>query len=113
MHELSIAMNIVEIAEEQTLSAGGHKVSHMELEVGQLSGVVYDALDFAMEEAIKDSVLESAKIDIIKTAGRARCLQCHTEFELEEVFTPCPACASFENEIISGEELKVLRLTIE
>ena len=64
MHELSIAINIVEIATEEAKKANVSSVLEIELEVGTLSGIVIDALEFAMDEAIKNSVLQNAKIKI-------------------------------------------------
>ena len=113
MHELSIAMSIVEIAEENINQANLSKVTEIELDVGELSGVVFDALEFAMVEAVKDTVLQNAVRKINRIPGKARCNECGFEFELEDIYTPCPKCASFENEIINGKELKVKTLIAE
>ena len=64
MHELSIAANIVEIAEEFAFTHKATKIDKIELVVGKLSGVVSDSLEFAMEFAVKDTVLEHAEIVI-------------------------------------------------
>jgi len=113
MHELSIAMNIVEIAEEESKKAGAVKVNEIELEIGKMSGIVIEALDFALMEAKKNSVLSNAKITINNIPAKAKCLDCDHEFDVEELFTPCPKCNSFKNEIIQGKELKVKRLIAE
>lgn len=113
MHELSIAMSIVEIAEENINQANLSKVTEIELDVGELSGVVFDALEFAMVEAVKDTVLQNAVRKINRIPGKARCNECGFEFELEDIYTPCPKCASFDNEIIKGKELKVKSLIAE
>ncbi len=110
MHELSIAMNIVEIAEEESKKAGTSTVSEIELEIGTMAGVVIEALDFALAEAKKNSVLSNAKFIINNIHAKARCLDCNHEFDVEELFTPCPKCNSFRNEVIQGKELKVKRL---
>jgi hydrogenase nickel incorporation protein HypA/HybF len=107
MHELSIAMSIVEIAEENAAMAGVKSVSEIQIEVGNLSGVVDEALEFALEEAVKNTILKNAKRIVIKTPGKAKCLECNHEFDVDDVFTPCPKCSSFNNEIISGQELRV------
>jgi hydrogenase nickel incorporation protein HypA/HybF len=61
MHELSIAMSIVEIAEDNAAMAGVKSVSEIQIEVGNLSGVVDEALEFALEEAVKNTILRNAK----------------------------------------------------
>jgi hydrogenase nickel incorporation protein HypA/HybF len=107
MHELSIAMSIVDIAEENAAASGVKSVSEIQIEVGDISGVVHEALEFAMEEAVKNTVLQNAKRVVITIPGKAKCLECKHEFEIGDVFTPCPQCSSFNNEIISGQELRV------
>ncbi len=113
MHELSIAMSIVEIAEENVQQSKLSKVTEIELDVGELSGVVFDALEFAMVEAVKDTVLKDAVRKINRIPGKAKCKECGCVFEVEDIYTPCPECASFENEVINGKELKVKSLIAE
>ena len=64
MHELSLAVNIVEIAEENAQSAGVQKFDEIVLEIGTLSGVVIEALEMAMDSAFKNSVLEHAVLNV-------------------------------------------------
>lgn len=107
MHELSIAMSIVEIAEENAAISGMKTINEIQIEVGTLSGVVHEALEFAMEEAVKNTVLQNAKRIVINIPGKAKCNDCECEFDLLDIYTPCPKCSSFNNEIIRGQELKV------
>lgn len=111
MHELSIAMSIVEIAEENAACSGVKTINEIQIEVGVLSGVVHEALEFAMEEAVKNTVLQNAKRVVINIPGKAKCNECKFEFELNDIYTPCPKCSSFNNEIISGQELRVKSMT--
>lgn len=60
MHELSIVLSIVDIAEQQVALNDAQSVEEIELEIGQLAGVEWDALDFAWEAATKHTVLEKA-----------------------------------------------------
>jgi hydrogenase nickel incorporation protein HypA/HybF len=107
MHELSIAMSIVEIAEDNAKESKVNSISEIQLEIGELSGVVLEALEFAMEEAVKNTILKNAKRSITIIPGKVKCLQCMHEFEVDDIFTPCPVCTSFENEVIAGKELRV------
>lgn len=113
MHELSIAMSIVDIAEEKAKQSNANKVSEIELEVGNLSGVIYEALEFAMEEAVKNTLLNNAKCSIIKISGKARCNNCENEFGLDDFYAFCPNCNEFDFEIIQGKELRVKSIIIE
>lgn len=113
MHEFSIAVNIVDIAIEHAQKAKAIKVNELEMEIGELSGVVYDAMETAMESAIKGTILEHAEIQIIKILGIAKCTSCHQEFALDNLFDPCPICGTFSPELISGKELRIKSINID
>lgn len=113
MHELSIALRIVDIAEEEVQKAGAEKVTDLDLEVGKLSGVIIEALDFAMTEAVRNSVLENASIHILEIEPKARCNNCNAEFEISELYDICPHCQSANLEILHGQELRVKSLKVE
>jgi hydrogenase nickel incorporation protein HypA/HybF len=112
MHELSIAMGIVRIAENEIAKAKVKKVTKIELEIGVLSGVELDSLNFVWELAIKDSVLESAEKEITVVAGKGKCLDCDTEFDMELIYDACPKCNSYFKDILQGKELKVKSLEV-
>jgi hydrogenase nickel incorporation protein HypA/HybF len=112
MHELSIAMSIVKIAEDETAKVKADKVSKIELEIGALSGIELDSLNFVWEMAVKDSVLENAEKKIIIIHGKGKCVDCDTEFEMENIYDCCPKCNSNFKGILQGKELKVKSLEI-
>jgi len=113
MHEFSIAVNIVEIATENAKKENASEVKEIEIEVGELSGVVIDALEFCMEAAARESILEGAKINLIHVKGRARCRNCSHEFEIADFYTICPNCKTPAPDIIRGKELRVKSLLVE
>ena len=80
MHELSIVMGIIDIANQYTQDAGASCVDEIDLEIGVLSGVDPDALDFAWDLAVKNTVLENAVRKIKSIEGRAKCIDCDSEF---------------------------------
>ena len=113
MHEFSIAMNIVDIATEYAIREKAIVVREIEIEVGVFSGVVVDALEFAMESAVKGTMLENATCKIIVIQGIARCPNCHHEYETDELLKPCPECNTIAPGIIQGRELRVKSLMVE
>lgn len=110
MHELSIALNIVEIIEENAKAENLDRISEIELEVGSSSGVVVEALKFALEEAVKSTVMEHAKIVFHEIPSILRCDSCNHEFEPEDIFTPCPKCGHLYSDVIQGEEMKIRKI---
>ena len=60
MHEMSVALGIVKIAEDETAKAKANRVDLIELEIGTLAGIELESLDFVWPVAVKDTVLEKA-----------------------------------------------------
>ena len=112
MHELSIAMGIVDIAEKETAKVKATKVDLIELEIGTLAGIELDSLDFVWSSAVKDTVLENAikKINVIH--GEAKCSDCETIFKLDNIYDACPNCNSYLKGIMKGKELLVKSLEV-
>lgn len=112
MHELSIACSIVDIAKEHANKHNALKISAIELDIGKLSGVEYDAFDFAWPVATNNTILESAKKKINKPEGKAICNNCEKEFSIVNIFDLCPECSGIDTEIIGGKELLVRKIEL-
>jgi hydrogenase nickel incorporation protein HypA/HybF len=113
MHEFSIAMDIVDIATASARETEAIVVKEIEVEVGQLSGVVMEALEFSLEAAVKGTMLEAARRNLVRIPGRARCTRCSREYDTDSLFEPCPECGALAPDIIRGRELRVKSLTVE
>ncbi|MCF6241872.1 MAG: hydrogenase maturation nickel metallochaperone HypA [Bacteroidales bacterium] len=111
MHELSIVMGIIDIARNEIKKANLHKVETIEIEIGTLAGIEFEALDFAWNMAVNNTVLEKAerKINIIQAT--AKCISCGYIFNTKSVFDQCPKCNELFTEIITGRELRVKAIT--
>ncbi|MBI5445858.1 MAG: hydrogenase maturation nickel metallochaperone HypA [Deltaproteobacteria bacterium] len=110
MHELSITRSLVEICESH---AGGRRVTSVTLEVGEFSGVVPEALEFCFEACTAGTLLEGARLVLVRLPARGRCEACDAEFPLEAYHQPCPACGGLRVAVSSGEELRVRELEVE
>lgn len=110
MHEMSIAIGIVNIANNEAKKANVDRFAKIDLEIGTLAGIEFDSLDFVWEAAIKDSVLENAKKRIKKIKAKARCSDCEHEFDIKRMYDSCPKCGSFLKIILKGKELRVKSL---
>jgi len=113
MHELSLTMNILEIVEENAKNLNAKTVYEIEIDIGELSGVDNDALQFAMECTKKCELLESAQLVINKIPAIARCKICNHEFEISDFYAECPKCNSFDHNIFQGKELKIKSIKID
>ena len=70
MHELSIAVSLVEAAEEEAEKHGARGVSAVHLKLGALSGVAKEALLFSYEMATEGTALAGSRLEIEDAPGR-------------------------------------------
>ena len=113
MHEMSIALNIIDIAGEYAANANVSAVREIELEIGALAGIELEALTSALDTAKKGTILNDARTTIIPKKGVAKCLECNTEYEMDDFISCCPNCNKFNIEIISGKEMRVKSLIVD
>jgi len=112
MHELSIAMGIVAIAEKEAKKANVKEVKAIDLEIGTLSGVEIESLNFAWPMAVENSVLQKAEKRIHVIEAKARCLECEQVFNINNLFDACPNCGSHFKDIFQGKEMRVKSIEI-
>lgn len=113
MHELSIAISIVDMAIDQARLASAHRVSEVELDIGVLSGIEYEALEFALEIAVKETILEETQFRINRVEPVAECPDCGHLYTPEGVFSHCPQCKKLGIKLIRGTELQIKSLLVE
>jgi len=107
MHELSIVQGIIDIAIDAANRYQVTRVQCVEVEIGQASGLVPDAMDFAWESAKKDTILQEASLVIKIIPLLVRCRACGKKFHPDDMFENCPGCGNYNPEIVSGKELRV------
>jgi hydrogenase nickel incorporation protein HypA/HybF len=113
MHELSIALSIVEIAAESARRNGGGRVESLHLRLGALSGVVKDALLFSWQMASADTALEGSRLVIEEVPLVAHCAGCRKDKTLEAINKFfCPVCDQPLTKIVQGKELELTALEI-
>lgn len=110
---MSLTINILEIVEENAEKYNAKIVQEIELDVGELSGVEYDALTFAFEHAQKTEKLKNAKLVVNKIKGLAVCKSCKHKFETADLFTVCPVCGKFDMDFVQGKEFKIKSIKID
>lgn len=113
MHELSIAVSMVERIIEESESRGGLQVEAVHLRLGVLSGVDKDALAFSYEIACEGTPLAGSKLVIDSVPLLIYCATCAAESSPESIqFIACPHCQTPSEQIIRGRELEVAALEI-
>ncbi len=103
MHELAIIQSVVDMVVERT---AGRQVATVHITVGQLSGVVPDAMQFCYEIVTAGTPLVGSSLAIDATAGSGHCRTCDEDFALDRLILLCP-CGSADVQIVTGQELLV------
>lgn len=112
MHELSIAMSIVEMADEEAASRDA-RVTAVHLKLGALSGVVKESLLCSFEIACQGTRIEGARLEIEDVAVSAHCPQCGAPRRVESIqWFVCAECKTPLSEVIAGRELQVSALEL-
>ncbi|MBW2573955.1 MAG: hydrogenase maturation nickel metallochaperone HypA [Deltaproteobacteria bacterium] len=113
MHEMGIAMEIVEIT-IASIPAGmqGHRVERVNLKIGKLSAVVPESLRFCFEIVAKDTPLCDAELNIEEVPVVVRCRDCNSQETINEPVFACRKCSSGSVEVISGQELDITSIEI-
>lgn len=112
MHELSIALAIVETLTAQLALGEGSRVSSVALAVGQLSGVDPSALRFAFPEAAVGTACEDASLEIEEIGIAAYCPRCGEQPIAQPNRLKCPRCQTPTPRIVRGRELEILRVSL-
>ncbi len=113
MHEMSLAIEVLKIAEKNAVESGANEITVIELDVGQMAGVMIHALEFCLEAAKNDTMAESAEIVIHKIDSIGECPNCESRFPVESQFSKCPQCNDHYLKIVAGDDLKVRAIEVE
>jgi len=112
MHELSLAENILDIVERSAIEQQFTRVRTLHLSVPVLAGVDAPALRFALASLAPDTVLDGAEFRIDEPASNGRCLECQKDILVTAHDSPCPLCGSWQWQINSDRELRVVDLLV-
>ncbi len=113
MHEMSLAINIIDIACKEAHKNGAHKINSIEIKVGQLAGVLNDALSFSFNIAKSDTLAKDAELILNSISGKGHCHECNIIFDTDSFFSLCPKCESHMIEIVQGKDLKIESINVD
>ena len=114
MHELSIALGIVDAASEEAIRQNASRVCAVHLKLGPLSGVVKEALEFAYEASCFGTPLAGSRLIIEDRPLVVYCTACRAERTLASIQRfVCPECGAATPQVIGGRELELAALEVE
>jgi hydrogenase nickel incorporation protein HypA/HybF len=113
MHELSIALSIVDGVLEEADRLGAAQVEAVHLRVGRLSGVDKEALLFSYGVACQQTALERSHLVIEDVDVVILCAACGAERSPRSfpVLT-CEECGAMAQCVVHGEELEITGMEV-
>jgi hydrogenase nickel incorporation protein HypA/HybF len=112
MHELSIAVSLIEMATEEAERLGV-RVEALHLRLGPLSGVVREALLFSFDLAAEGTAIEGARLEIEEVPVAVFCPVCSEERALPSIQSfLCPVCGTPTPEVVRGRELELATMEV-
>jgi len=113
MHEMGIAMQIVDIAVSSIpADVRKPKVAKVNLRVGKLTAIVPSSLTFCFDIAAQDTPLAGAKLSIEESPIIVRCKSCGHQWTVTTPNFICEKCQGGQVDILSGRELDILSLEL-
>ena len=117
MHEVSIAMSVLEAGRRELERRPGSTLVSIGVRVGVLSGVDIEALRFAFRCIVEGTEDENVSFVAESCPRMNRCEACGREFQSPDVSpfvnAPCPDCGSARTTFASGDQLDVAFVEIE
>ena len=113
MHEMSIVQNLVAIVEEEMVKNNASRLISVRVKIGELSGIVPEALSTCFEIYTSKSDLKGAvlKMEIEPLIGS--CRKCNEKFKIIEYDFSCPECDSADIDMISGREMSIVEIEVD
>jgi hydrogenase nickel incorporation protein HypA/HybF len=112
MHELALCQSVVDALYEQAGIHGFERVTVVRLEVGALSCVAPDSLQFCFAAATRGTLAEGARLELIRLPGKAWCLDCGATVALAERYDDCPRCVGPRLRVTEGDEMRIKDLEV-
>jgi hydrogenase nickel incorporation protein HypA/HybF len=114
VHELGIAEGILSSAIDAAEGAGGSTINVVEVTIGELTEVMEDALHFAWDAIIPETIAAAAVLNVTMVGAASRCADCDHEWEHGRFDgAQCPACGGYLITLVRGRELRITSIDID
>jgi len=110
MHELALAEEVLIIAEQQAIQHSLSTINSIKLTIGALSCVEPEALRWALEVTLENTLADHAEIQLTIAPGEGKCGGCGASFAVTELPAPCPQCQNWQTQILAGQDMVVQQL---
>lgn len=115
MHELSVALSLVDVVVERLVESGATRVRRVVVEVGDLSGVVPAALQSAFRVASDaEAAVRGARLELVAVAVVLHCDKCSADRPaVGAAALRCADCGTPSMNVVRGRELEVITIEVD
>lgn len=112
MHEMAIAVEIVDCLLNVAEQHKATRIGEVEVEIGRMRQVVPEALEMAFSAAVAGTLAEGATLKLREIAVTAVCNDCGTAYSPDiDVSFVCPSCGHANPGITAGDDIVVRNIT--
>ena len=112
MHEFGLMQEVVRMAVEKAEEAGATRIHCIRLRIGRISGVVPEAMRFAHEVLVEDTLADGSTVEIEDGPVICWCRKCEAEFTPEKTVFRCPVCGTLSSDVRAGREMQIVNMEI-
>jgi hydrogenase nickel incorporation protein HypA/HybF len=112
MHELALCQSVLNTLAEQARIHHFDRVTAVRLEIGALSCVSPEAIEFCFAAVTRGTLADGAGLELIRLAGLAWCLDCNATVAIGERHEACPRCGGYRLRLSQGEEMRIKDLEV-
>lgn len=116
MHELSLCSSALEIMEQNAKAQGAKRITSVWIEIGALSCVEPDALEFCFELVCRDTMAQGCKLHIVQPDALVWCFGCNKKVSIKNAhMRECPECGSaqLQADNSASDQIQVKQMEIE
>lgn len=113
MHEASLALAVLEIAEQEAARCRARRITRIRLAVGPFVGLEWETFAAFFALAAARGPAQGATLERESAPANARCRNCSQDFALHNLRDSCPACHHDEFDCFDGRTLAVVALEAE
>jgi hydrogenase nickel incorporation protein HypA/HybF len=113
MHELSVALSLLDGITEKAKREGIERVTAVHLRIGALSGIARDALAFSWDVATADTLAAGSELRIVDVPLAVFCESCASERAPSPgTGLVCPVCGHAAPKVVRGQELQIVAMEV-
>ena len=112
MHELSLMEGLSERVLAVAAREEAERVLTIRLRIGRLAGVDPDALRFAAEVVLANTIAAGATLTIEEIEPACWCDPCNAPFAASAGCGDCPHCGTLSTQLVRGKELNLVAVEL-